>query len=172
MPLPGWDSNSHQAVSHQGPAGHSLGSPLPTHSTRAHSDVPDAGLRPATRSPRRRAPPTGRPAPNGGRRTLSSPLFPRAIQELPLANRTSRSLSPRARRSTPKYRCWCNRPRSVPSQPGVRPRGLIRSDVTAPHWLQSCVCDLRAHAGYQGRVCCVCALPFEASLAKQLRQAV
>lgn len=94
----------------------------------------------------------------------------RAKRRSPLASRTSRSLSPRTRRSAPKYRCRCNRTRSVPSPPALRLRGLLRSDVTAPHWLQSPGPALTtgAEAGQQGRVCRAGALLLSR---RQLRQA-
>lgn len=64
-------------------------------------------------------------------------LSPSSTDKPPLAGRTSRFLGPRTRRSAPMYRRWCNRTSSALWRLHVRPGGLIRSDVTAPHWPRS-----------------------------------
>lgn len=130
-----WSSTLCQAVTHRVQARHNPESQLP---------APTAWAPPG--DPRHRPQRPARPLPVRAlidrppaccvlRALLLTPLSSRAIQRLTVASRTSCSLNPRTRRSAPMYRCWCNPTRSALLRPDVRPGGLIRSDVIAPHWL-------------------------------------
>lgn len=120
IPSLSWDSTPFQAIAHRGLAGQSPGSSLLglLAPRGPHSQNPDTDLGPARI-------PTNATACSYG--CASRPLRPpgfaltalwlRAKERCPLSSRTSSSLSPRTRRSAPKYRCWCNRTRSAPSRP-------------------------------------------------------